>query len=124
MDAALQRGADVNAEDCSDGGQTALHKAASNGHMEIVTRLLQRNADTLAKDDEGKYSSRHYKFLCLRFGPEMVSFGKTVFSTYCMDGILFYINPRQSHNLFSVPPVPARQHSSHAGVRQRPPWGG
>jgi hypothetical protein len=49
---ALQNGADVNAK--GEGGYTALHAAAENGHMEIVAILLELGADPHAKMTTGQ----------------------------------------------------------------------
>jgi ankyrin repeat protein len=46
----LDAGADVNGR--GDGGFTALHSAAQNGHVELVRLLLERGADPdLALED-------------------------------------------------------------------------
>ena len=44
--AALARGADLNAKDDVDYGSTALVKAASKGHTEVVQILLAEGADS------------------------------------------------------------------------------
>ncbi len=47
----LKQGADVG---FIDGGATALHFAAYNGHFEAVKALLEAGADASCKDDDGK----------------------------------------------------------------------
>jgi ankyrin repeat domain-containing protein 50 len=47
----LEKGADVTARD--DGGMTALHLAAENGHGAVITLLLEKGADVTAKSNNG-----------------------------------------------------------------------
>lgn len=45
------QGIELNLEDFN--GQTPLHAAARGGHAGVVTMLLQRGADTNARDNDG-----------------------------------------------------------------------
>ena len=55
-EAALDEGADVSARDGSDGGRTALHKAAQHGHAQVLEMLLGVGADIEATDTNGEES--------------------------------------------------------------------
>ena len=49
---AINAGCDVNA--ASEGGYTALHAAAENGHVEIARILIESGADQTAKLESGE----------------------------------------------------------------------
>jgi hypothetical protein len=53
-----EAGADVNQRETAY-GQTALHLAASKGHVEVVELLLGAGADCLALDNAGGWSAVH-----------------------------------------------------------------
>jgi len=38
----------------NDDNKTPLHYAAENGHLNVVTELIKRNADTKIKDSNSK----------------------------------------------------------------------
>ncbi|KAH8585593.1 ankyrin repeat-containing domain protein, partial [Bisporella sp. PMI_857] len=50
-------GLDVEAADSF--GRTALHHASDNGHLEVVTLLLEKGADLEAADIYGKTALHH-----------------------------------------------------------------
>lgn len=54
----LEKEADVNAKD--ESGQTALHKAATNGHKAVALLLLEKGAGVSAKD-ESKRTALYWK---------------------------------------------------------------
>jgi ankyrin repeat protein len=49
---ALQKDNDVNEKNAD--GETPLHHAVENGHLEIVRLLVEHGADTQAETDDGK----------------------------------------------------------------------
>ncbi len=49
---ALVRGADINAR--GENGYTALHAAAENGHLEVITLLISQGADLHAQLESGQ----------------------------------------------------------------------
>jgi len=53
-----EAGADINQREPAY-GQTALHLAASKGHVEVVELLLAAGADCLALDDAGGWTAVH-----------------------------------------------------------------
>ena len=63
--ALLDAGADINATDLQG---TALHRAAANGHSEIVKLLLARKADTNAKMHYGRHKGATPLFDAARSG--------------------------------------------------------
>jgi hypothetical protein len=51
----LDKGVNINGLHCNDGcRQTALMMAAANGHLNVITLLMQRGADIWIKDSEKK----------------------------------------------------------------------
>ena len=47
----IQAGRDVNEQ--NGWGNTPLHKASENGHVEVITALLAAGADKTMKDEDG-----------------------------------------------------------------------
>ena len=48
----IQAGEDINSKD--DRGDTPLHHASRNGHVEVITALLAAGADKTIKNKDGK----------------------------------------------------------------------